>query len=46
MIIVMDDHAIIKIAKCADKFDHFIKFNRKTDTTAENVEGNDNALMT
>ena len=42
----MDDYAIVKITKCAEKFEYFNNFNRKTGVTACDMEGNNNVLIT
>jgi hypothetical protein len=46
IITATDDYAIIKMTKCADRFDYYINFNRKTIMTADSSEGENNLLVT
>lgn len=46
IITATDDYVIIKMTKCADRFEYYINFNRKTIMTADSSEGENNLLVT
>ena len=45
MITATDDYVIIKVTKCADRYNYFINFNRKVGITADSSEGENNVLI-
>jgi len=44
--LISNEYIIIKITRCADKFDYFVNFNREVGITADNSEGHNMVFVT